>query len=51
MAELLARAEILDSLDFGLVSCPELVPDLWELMDLLVDEFAALERAVLENST
>ena len=25
-----------DTLDFGLVSCRELVPDLWDLVDLCV---------------
>ncbi len=25
----------LDNLDFGLIACRELVPDLWELCDLL----------------
>ena len=28
----------LDTLDFGLVSCRELVPDLWDLADLCVEE-------------
>jgi len=31
-----------DSLDFGLVSCRELVPDLWDLADLLIDEIYVL---------
>ncbi len=31
-----------DQLDFGLVSCRELVPDLWMLADYLVEEIAAL---------
>jgi WS/DGAT/MGAT family acyltransferase len=35
----------LDVLDFGLVSCRELVPDLWDLLDLCVDEVAILHRA------
>ena len=34
-----------DTLDFGLVSCRELVPDLWELVDLCVAELGVLERA------
>lgn len=37
----------LGSLDFGLVSTPEMVPDLWDLLDLLVDEFAELASAAL----
>ena len=28
----------LDTLDFGLVSCRELVPDLWDMVDAMVDE-------------
>ena len=35
-----------DTLDFGLVSCRELVPDLEDLADLLVDEIAVLAKAV-----
>ncbi len=35
-----------DVLDFGLVSCRELVPDLDNLADLLVDEIAILGKAV-----
>ena len=31
-----------DRLDFGLVADRDLVPDLWELVDLHVDEVAAL---------
>ena len=31
-----------DILDFGLVSCRELVPDLEDLADLLVEEIAVL---------
>ena len=34
-----------DTLDFGLVSCRELVPDLWELVDLCVDEVDVLFEA------
>jgi diacylglycerol O-acyltransferase / wax synthase len=33
-----------DSVNFGLVSCPELVPDLWALTDGLADELAALVK-------
>ena len=36
----------LDTMDFGLVSCRELVPDLEDLADMLVDEFAELGKAV-----
>jgi diacylglycerol O-acyltransferase / wax synthase len=35
----------LDTLDFGLVSCRELVPDLWDLVDLCVDEVDVLFEA------
>jgi hypothetical protein len=35
-----------DTLDFGLVSCRELVPDLEDLADLLVDEIAVLAKSV-----
>ncbi len=36
----------LDTLDFGLVSCRELVPDLWDLVDYCVDEVNALVALV-----
>jgi WS/DGAT/MGAT family acyltransferase len=36
----------LDTLDFGLVSCRELVPDLENLAERLVDEVATLAKAV-----
>jgi diacylglycerol O-acyltransferase len=35
----------LDTLDFGLVSCRELVPDLWDLVDLCIEEIDVLYRA------
>lgn len=35
----------LDHLDFGLVACRELVPDLWDLVDLCVDELDVLATA------
>ena len=35
----------LDTLDFGLVACRELVPDLWELLDMCVDEIQILLAA------
>jgi hypothetical protein len=35
----------LDTLDFGLVACRELVPDLWDLADAIVDDLAALADA------
>ena len=35
----------LDRLDFGLIACRELVPDLWHLVDLHVDEIANLFEA------
>jgi hypothetical protein len=36
----------LDTLDFGLVACRELVPDLDHLGDLLVDELRLLDKTV-----
>jgi diacylglycerol O-acyltransferase len=41
----------LDNLDFGLISCRELVPDLWDLCDLLPDALAELEAAVSGRSS
>ncbi len=35
----------LDTLDFGLVSCRELVPDLWELLDDIIDDVVTLGKA------
>jgi WS/DGAT/MGAT family acyltransferase len=35
----------LDTLDFGLVSCRELVPDLWAMVDAMVDEVDLLAEA------
>jgi WS/DGAT/MGAT family acyltransferase len=35
----------LDSLDFGLVACRELVPDLWDLVDAIVDDLGELAKA------
>ena len=35
----------LDTLDFGLVSCRELVPDLWDMVDAMVDEVSVLAKA------
>ena len=35
----------LDSLDFGLVACRELVPDLWDLLDAIVDDLGDLAKA------
>jgi WS/DGAT/MGAT family acyltransferase len=35
----------LDTLDFGLVACRELVPDLWEMLDAILDDLAALGKA------
>jgi hypothetical protein len=34
----------LDSLDFGLVACRELVPDLWDLVDAIVDDLGELAK-------
>jgi diacylglycerol O-acyltransferase len=36
----------LNWLDFGLVSCRELVPDLWELLDDIIDEIVDLGSAL-----
>ncbi len=35
----------LNTLDFGLVSCRELVPDLWDLLDDIIDDIVALGKA------
>jgi diacylglycerol O-acyltransferase / wax synthase len=35
----------LDTLDFGLVSCRELVPDLWDLLDDIIDDLDLLAKA------
>ncbi len=43
-----------DKLDYGLVACRELVPDLWDLMDMIIDEQAellALAEAVTANGS
>ena len=34
----------LDNLDFGLVSCRELVPDLWDMLDDIIDDIVKLGR-------
>lgn len=34
-----------DQLDFGLVACRELVPDLWDLLDMIIDEIDVLAEA------
>ena len=36
----------LNSLDFGLVSCRELVPDLWDMLGDIIDEISTLGDAV-----
>jgi WS/DGAT/MGAT family acyltransferase len=36
----------MDTLDFGLIACRELVPDVWDLADLIVDDLRALGKAV-----
>jgi WS/DGAT/MGAT family acyltransferase len=42
----------LDTLDFGLVACRELVPDLWSIVDAMIDDIGALAAAVgVETST
>ena len=35
-------------LDFGLIACRELVPDLWDLCDLLPAALAELEAALAQ---
>ena len=35
----------LDTLDFGLVACRELVPDLWDMLDAILEDLAALGKA------
>jgi WS/DGAT/MGAT family acyltransferase len=35
----------LDSLDFGLVACRELVPDLWDMTDAIIDDLRARGKA------
>jgi diacylglycerol O-acyltransferase len=35
----------LDTLDFGLVSCRELVPDLWDMLDAIINDLVALGKA------
>ena len=34
----------LDTLDFGLVSCRELVPDLWDVVDAIVADLEGLAK-------
>jgi diacylglycerol O-acyltransferase / wax synthase len=34
----------LDTLDFGLVACRELVPDLWDLLDAIVDDLEQMAK-------
>jgi len=34
----------LDQLDFGLIACRDLVPDVWDLIDDLTESFAELVR-------
>jgi WS/DGAT/MGAT family acyltransferase len=36
----------LDTLDFGLVACRELVPDLWDVVGAIVDDLEGLAKAV-----
>jgi hypothetical protein len=35
-----------DSLDFGIVVCPDLVPDVWSLIDYLREDLAELVKAI-----
>jgi hypothetical protein len=41
----------LGNLDFGLISCRELMPDLWNLMDYLEDSLAELASAAPDAET
>ena len=41
----------LDTLDFGLVSCRELVPDLWDMLDLIVDDLEGLAKLTGARAT
>lgn len=41
----------LDTLDFGFVSCRELVPDLWTLVDHCIDEIDVLKAATTRPAT
>ncbi|MEQ1787855.1 MAG: WS/DGAT domain-containing protein, partial [Acidimicrobiales bacterium] len=34
----------LDTLDFGLIACRELVPDLWEMLDAIIDDLEGLAK-------
>jgi len=34
----------LDTLDFGLVACRELVPDLWDLLDAIIDDLEEMAK-------
>jgi len=36
----------LDTLDFGLIACRELVPDVWDLTDMIVDDLRTIGKAV-----
>jgi WS/DGAT/MGAT family acyltransferase len=40
----------LDNLDFGLVSCRELVPDLWDLCDGLAESMTELTKGAAERT-
>jgi WS/DGAT/MGAT family acyltransferase len=35
----------LDTLDFGLVACRELIPDLWDMVDAIVEDIEGLAKA------
>ena len=34
----------LDTLDFGLVACRELIPDLWDLLDAIIDDLEGMAK-------
>jgi WS/DGAT/MGAT family acyltransferase len=36
----------LDTLDFGLIACRELVPDVWDLTDMIIDDLRALGKVL-----
>jgi hypothetical protein len=35
----------LDTLDFGLVACRELIPDLWDMLDAIINDLVELGKA------
>jgi diacylglycerol O-acyltransferase / wax synthase len=41
----------LDKLDFGLVCCPELVPDVWDMLEGILDDIEVLKQAAEPDQT